>query len=176
MSGSEKIFDTPEARKKTVDEWIEQAKKYARESLEFWLKYVPACKLTVNVPAYSNVYFVDPKYPEGVKDAATKSRNGYQFVGQQYYPRPQDLDENMPVHKYWSWVDRLWVYIYSSNIDGRLRKFYASDEASTRQLLNLFEEKGITSVGMWFYEGNHMDKQWEQMNEVVLDWSSAKKH
>lgn len=278
--GSEKSFDTPEARKKTVDEWIEQAKKhafdgidmdienlspevreehiifvkyaakrlhkeglklamavgfyppmlekpfiwwydpatiatycdnirvmlydqyfaggkmnpqladrldcygmgptcsypFAVEALDFWMKFVPTEKLTINVPAYSNVYYVDPQYKEGVKDASTKSKNGIQFVGQQYYPKPQDIDENEPVHKYWSWADRIWVYIYSSNIDGRLRKFYASDETSTSHLLKLFEEKGITSVGMWFYEGNQMDNQWEEVNKVVLDWSSAKKY
>ena len=140
---------------------------YAREALDFWLKFVPTEKLVINIPAYSNVYYVDPQYPEGVNDTYTQN-------GQCYLPKPQDIDENKPVHKYWSWIDRIWVYIYSSNIDGRLRKFYATDKTSTSHLLQLLEDRGITSVGMWIYHGNQSDKQWTDVNEAVLEWSSQK--
>ena len=142
---------------------------YARESIEYWMKFAPAEKLTINVPAYSNVYYVDPQYRTGVKGPYTNA-------GQCYYPRPQDIDESKPVHKYWSWVDRLWVYIYTSKADGRLRMFFASDAASTSHLLDLFEEKGIGSVGMWSYQGNQMDQQWNEVNDLILKWTSAKGH
>jgi spore germination protein YaaH len=272
VGGSEKSFDTPEARKKTVDEWIDLAKKYAFdgidmdienlspevkeahvifvkyvaerlhkeglklamavgfyppmvekpldwwydpatigaycdnirvmlydeywaggkmsealagrpdsygmgptcsypfavEAINFWMKFAPSEKLTINIPAYSNVYYLDPKYNEGVKDA-------YSGNGQSSYPKPQDIDEKKPVHKYWSWIDRIWVYIYTGNIDGKLKIFYASDKASTRHLLNLIEEKGISSVGMWYYQGIYSGRQWEKVNEIVLDWTMKKK-
>jgi len=142
---------------------------FARESVEYWVKFTPVEKLTINVPAYSNVYYVDPQYQAGVNDTYTGD-------GQCSFPRPQDIDKSKPVHKYWSWVDRIRVYIYTSNIDGRLRIFFASDAGSTRHLLDLFEEKGIESVGMWHYQGKQMDKQWNEVNKLILDWTSAKKH
>lgn len=140
---------------------------YAEEALDFWIKHVSTKKLTINLPAYSNIYYVNPKYSEGVKDIYSKS-------GQSYYPSPQDIDRDKPVHKYWSWIDRIWVYIYSSNIDGRLKKFYASDKDSTSHLLVLLSEKGIKSVGMWIYEGSESKEQWQDTNKVVLDWSLLK--
>ncbi len=143
---------------------------FAVEALDFWMEFVPLKKLTINIPAYSNIYYLDPQYNESVKDP-------YSGGGQSYFhQKPQDMDENKPIHKYWSWIDRIWVYIYSSNIDGRLKVFYASDIDSTHHLLNLIEEKGITSVGMWHYQGNYTDQQWKEVNKAVLNWSMRKKH
>lgn len=141
---------------------------FAVEALDFWMKFVPVEKLTINIPAYSNVYSVEPQNNEAVKDA-------YSGSGQSYYPRPQDIDRSRPVHKYWSWIDRIWVYVYhSSDPGGRLKMFFASDEDSTGHLLQLLEKKGITSVGMWYYQGKQMDPQWDKVNEEVLNWSSTK--
>ncbi|GAA3658344.1 glycosyl hydrolase family 18 protein [Flavivirga jejuensis] len=141
---------------------------YAEQALNFWMEFVPTEKLTINIPAYSNIYYLDPQYNVGVKDLYAKN-------GQSYYPSPQDINKDKPVHKYWSWLDRIWVYIYTSSIDGRLKKFYAADKDSTSHLLSLFQEKGISSVGMWIYDGNSAKKQWQEMNKIVLDWASSEK-
>jgi len=142
---------------------------FAVEAMDFWMKFALPEKLTINIPAYSNVYYLDPQYNEGVKDA-------YSGGGQSYYPKPLDIDENKPAHKYWSWIDRIWVYTYSGNVDGRLKIFYASDETSTHHLLKLIDKKGITSVGMWYYQGIYSKKQWKEVDEAVLNWSVSKKH
>ena len=36
--------------------------------------------------------------------------------------------------------------------------------------------KGIGSVGMWSYQENQMDQQWNEVNDLILRWTSAKKH
>jgi len=136
---------------------------FAMQALDFWMKYVSSEKLTVNIPAYSNVYYLDPQYTDGVVDKYTK-------YGQSRYPFPPDIDKTYPVHKYWAWESRIYIYIYKSNIDGRLRKFYANDENSTKYLLDLFAQRGITSVGMWTYKGDKTPKEWLKLNEEVFDW------
>ena len=141
---------------------------FAEQALDFWMKFVPKNKLTINIPAYSNVYYLNPNYPFGVEDFSTK-------YGQTYFSSPQDIDKNNPVHKYWSWIDRIWVYIYTSSIDGKLKKFYASDKDSTSELLKLFEEKGILSIGMWTYEGITSKEYRKQINELAINWAVGKK-
>lgn len=136
---------------------------FARNALEFWLKNVPKDKLTVNIPAFSTVFYPDPAYPEGVHDEFTRK------IGKSYYPVPQDIDASKPHRHYWSWIEQVWVYVYTSSLDGRLRIFYASDEDSTQQLLQLMDKKGILHLGMWTYTGE-LIPEWNDVNQLVLDW------
>lgn len=136
---------------------------YAKESLEFWIDKVPRDKLTVNLPAFSTVFYLEPEFHEGVQDEYTRK------VGKSYFPSPQDIDRTKANQRYWSWVERVWVYSYTSTLDGRLRLFYASDEDSTKHLLELLASKGIESVGMWIFTGDQIP-EWEGVNQLALDW------
>ncbi len=132
--------------------------QFCREALKYWLQYVPKEKLVFSIPAYANAYNLAPEA------LGKESGNVYAEVND-----PIDIDKSRPIHRYWSWVDRVEVIIYYDT-EGRLRQQFLCNEKSTKALLELADEFGIESMGVWAYAFNNPQKR--AIIELITQWAA----
>ncbi|MEG1563187.1 MAG: glycosyl hydrolase family 18 protein [Bacteroides sp.] len=122
---------------------------FVKEALTFWLRYVPADKLVMGLPAYSNDYEITP---EG--------------KGEQVYAAvPQQVRGLMPP-PVWLWFEQINLYVYN-DAGNRPHLFYASDARSTDALLRLADELKIHKIGFWHF-GSVDPRIWQ----VTRQWIS----
>jgi spore germination protein YaaH len=103
---------------------------WARNVMQHWLKYVPAEKLVMGLPAYSNDY---------VALAGGGGRHIYSSV---------PPANNWLTDKSWLWYDKINVYRYYDE-KGEPHIFYANDEDSTRAHLETASDLNISTISFW---------------------------
>jgi len=125
---------------------------WTKEAMIFWSKYVSKKKLVIGLPAYSNDYVLDKH-----------------IVGKQVYSSVPDSVFNKLPDPIWLWREKLNMYIYK-DITGRTHLFYASDQKSTKYLLNICNELDINKVGFW-----HLSSMNDAIWNVVRLWIEQSK-
>lgn len=99
---------------------------WAVSNMTYWKERIPADKLVIGLPAYSNDYRMDGKL----------------FGTQIYGDVPDKVKGELPDPR-WLCYEKLNVYLYDHE-DGSRHLFYASDSKSTAELLKLTEELGLS--------------------------------
>lgn len=120
--------------------WIEKA-------MLFWKDKIPVEKLVMALPAYGNDY------------SLTGNMSGNQI----YNVVPNNVKGNLP-SPIWLCYEKLHVYLYD-HVDGNRHLFYASDDKSTKALLELADNLNLPLIGFW-----HYDSVSEEMWRVTGEW------
>lgn len=120
---------------------------WTKEAMTYWMKYVPKEKLIMALPAYSNDY--------------TMTVNG---TGKQVYATVPDSVKGTLQPPIWLWYEKLNIYLYD-DVKGINHLFYASDQKSTKALLELGDELNIDNIGFWHFSSVD-PKTWS----VVREW------
>lgn len=123
---------------------------FTKSAMAFWLKYVSKEKLIMGLPAYSNDYTMD-----------------LTGAGKQVYAAvPDSVSGNLP-EPIWQYADKLHIYLYKA-LDGKTHLFYASDDKSTKSLLDIGDELGIFNIGFWHF-GSVDSKTWTVVREWMMN-------
>lgn len=102
----------------------------------------------MGLPAYSNDYTMTLK---------GKGKQIYAEVPNHYsFPLPPPT---------WQWYEKMNIYLYNDQ-NGDPHLFYASDEKSTKYILELSDELGIRTIGFWHF-GSVSPKMWLTVKEWV---------
>jgi spore germination protein YaaH len=120
---------------------------WTRDAMIYWMKYVPKDKLIMGLPAYSNDY--------------TMTVNG---TGRQVYAPAPDNYGGILLSPIWQWYERMNIYVYN-DLKGDTHLFYASDQKSTKNLLEISNEFAIHTIGFW-----HFTSVAPQTWSVVREW------
>lgn len=120
---------------------------WTKEAMAYWTKYVPKDKLIMALPAYSNDY--------------TMTLNG---TGKQIYASVPDSVNGTLQSPIWEWYDKINIYLYN-DFKGNTHLFYASDQKSTKALLEIGDELKIYNIGFWHLSSVDL-KTWS----IVREW------
>ena len=120
---------------------------WTKEAMTYWTKYVSKDKLIMALPAYSNDY--------------TMTMNG---IGKQVYSSVPDSVKGILPSPTWLWYEKLNIYLYD-DLKGDTHLFYASDQKSTKALLEIGDELNIYNIGFWHFSTVNT-KTWS----VVREW------
>ncbi|MFY9152359.1 MAG: glycosyl hydrolase family 18 protein [Prolixibacteraceae bacterium] len=120
---------------------------WTEDAMKFWIKYVPKDKLVMALPAYSNDYIMNLK-----------------GAGKQVYSSVPDSVKGILQSPTWLWYEKLNIYLYD-DLKGNTHLFYASDQRSTKALLEIGDELKINNIGFWHF-GSVDPKMWS----VVREW------
>jgi len=107
---------------------------WAREAMQFWLKYVPSEKLIMGLPAHSNDYDLAP--------------NG---KGAQIETPKPDSSAAKVFDKTWLPYEQINMYRYLDEQD-HLHIFYASDTQSTVAHLETVNDLNIGGISFCYYQ------------------------
>lgn len=120
---------------------------WTKEAMTYWTKYVSIDKLIMALPAYSNDY--------------TMVVNG---TGKQVYASVPDSVRGALQPPIWQWYEKLNIYLYN-DFKGNTHLFYASDQKSTKALLEIGDELKIDNIGFW-----HLSSVTPETWSVVREW------
>ena len=121
---------------------------WAKDAMRYWLRYVPAERLIMGLPAYSGDF-----------EMALGGKKTRPYGA----PRPV-VPEGTVVKRVWLPYEQINTYQYA-DAKGRLHLFFASDAASTRGHLETAERLGVFGVAFW-----HCQAVTPAMWKVVRDW------
>ena len=100
------------------------------------------------LPAYSNDYMFSKK-----------------ITGSQVYKAIPDIAIKSLAPSNWLWYERVHVYTYNDEAGNR-HMFYASDDRSTKELLNLADELKLPNIGFWHLSSID-SKTWNVINAWI---------
>ncbi len=120
---------------------------WTKDAMKFWIKYVPKDKLIMALPAYSNDYIMNS-----------------QGAGKQVYKSVPDSVTGTLQSPTWLWYEKLNIYLYD-DVKGNTHLFYASDQKSTKALLEIGDELNIYNIGFW-----HLSSVDPKTWGVVREW------
>ncbi|MFC1739634.1 glycosyl hydrolase family 18 protein [Planctomycetota bacterium] len=123
---------------------------WAREAMQFWLRYVPSEKLIMGLPAYSNDYDLAP------------NGKGTQVEA----PRPNSSVAKV-FDKTWLPYEQINMYRYLDD-QGHLHIFYASDTKSTVAHLETVDDLNIGGISFWYYQAVP-DETWTAVCKWLKD-------
>ena len=141
---------------------------WAEMSMRWWLARVPASKLVMGVPAYSNDYSALPFF-----GGANGSQAGIGPPSSEPCRCPSDgcpgpcRQSSGPVETIWEFDRQSYTYMYTDT-DGRPRIRYGTEVESTKALLRTATKLGVDQVGFWTF--NLAD---EAMVNATLEWASG---
>lgn len=121
--------------------------QWTKEAMTYWTKYVSKDKLIMSLPAYSNDYIM--------------TVNG---TGKQVYSSVPDSVKGTLQSPTWLWYEKLNIYLYN-DLKGNTHLFYASDQKSTKALLEIGNELNIDNIGFW-----HLSSVDPKTWSVVREW------
>ena len=127
---------------------------WVRRAVLGWLRHVPREKVIMGLPAYSHDY-----------DLSADGRGRHVAK-----PIPDALDKKISVQKAWLGYERSFMYFYHDQ-DRTPHLFYASDEESTKALLELATELDVQGIGFWHFNIVH-EATWQ----VVRNWLNETGH
>lgn len=120
--------------------------QWTRDAMTYWTKYVSKDKLVMALPAYANDYTMN-----------------VQGSGKQVYSAVPDSVKGTLLAPTWLWYEKLNIYLYD-DLKGNTHLFYASDQRSTKALLELSNELKINNIGFWHF-GSVDPKTWSAVRE-----------